>query len=202
MRLAAFDHVRRLTARDGVLESATVAAGFMFHGGSRPVSQPAARHLQAERSPVPPQHPHGDPARWRPALVRRPDAGAPADLRGRRRPRLRLHGQGPRRPREPVAAGGHGAAGAGNLLPRRLAGALPGGPADVRRRVVGAVADREDRLRGGQGRRCPDRRPGGARTPLRPPPGQAAPAPGRVPRERARRLRRPLRDQQPAGPPA
>jgi putative restriction endonuclease len=40
VRLAAFEHVRRSTARDGVLDSATVAAGFLFQGVRVPLVNP------------------------------------------------------------------------------------------------------------------------------------------------------------------
>jgi putative restriction endonuclease len=40
MRLAAFDHVRRLAARDGALESSTIAAGFTFQGARVPLVNP------------------------------------------------------------------------------------------------------------------------------------------------------------------
>ena len=40
MRLAAFDHVRRLTARDGVLDSSTIAAGFVYRGERVPLVNP------------------------------------------------------------------------------------------------------------------------------------------------------------------
>ena len=39
-KLAAFDHVRRLTARDGVLDSTTVAAGFLSQGARIPLVNP------------------------------------------------------------------------------------------------------------------------------------------------------------------
>src|SRR3954452_15527519 len=40
MRLAAFDHVRRLTAREGILESAAIAAGFIYRGERSPLVNP------------------------------------------------------------------------------------------------------------------------------------------------------------------
>ena len=39
-RLVAFDHVRRLTARDGVLESAIIKAGFVHRGERVPLVNP------------------------------------------------------------------------------------------------------------------------------------------------------------------
>jgi len=40
MRLAVFDHVRRLAPRDGALESSTTAAGFTFQGSRVPLVNP------------------------------------------------------------------------------------------------------------------------------------------------------------------
>ncbi len=40
MRLAAFEHVRRLAARDGVLDSSTIAAGFVHRGERVPLINP------------------------------------------------------------------------------------------------------------------------------------------------------------------
>ena len=40
MRLAAFDHVRRLTARDGVLDGSTIRAGFSYQGKRIPLVNP------------------------------------------------------------------------------------------------------------------------------------------------------------------
>ena len=39
-RLAAFEHVRRLTARDGILDSSAIAAGFVYRGERVPLVNP------------------------------------------------------------------------------------------------------------------------------------------------------------------
>ena len=81
MRLAAFDHVRRLTVRDGGLDSSTITAGFVYRGERVPLINPQRGFFKPRNLPFLLSIRTAIPRAG--ARLRRPDAAAPADLRRR-----------------------------------------------------------------------------------------------------------------------
>ena len=96
MRMAAFEHVRRLGEIHDNLTANELKPGFVFQGERIPLINPQRgifkpkqmRFLLSIKTVFP-------EAGWQ-GLVRRPTRGASADFRGRRDDRLRLYGREPR----------------------------------------------------------------------------------------------------------
>ena len=166
MRLAAFDHVRRLTARDGVLDSSTIAAGFSYQGDRVPLINPQRGIFK----------PRGLPFLLSIRTVI-PRAGARLWYDDQTQAHRQIYegdevldyafmGKDPAAPENQWLR---------EAMERQVpviyflgvvAGTLPSGPADVHRRVVPAVADGEESRSGRPGpptsRPLPPRRPSAA----------------------------------------
>jgi hypothetical protein len=103
MRMAAFEHVRRLAEIQDHLTANELKPGFVFNGERIPLVNPQRgifkpqqmRFLLSIKTVFP--KPGGK-------VVRRPARGASADFRGRRNDRLRLHGSEPGCGRQSMAS--------------------------------------------------------------------------------------------------